>query len=42
MQKKPLGKNGPLVSRLALGSHSNTHSPESDAELIATLHTVSN
>ena len=38
MQMKRLGKNGPLVSALGLGSHGAVNTPQSDAELIATIH----
>ncbi len=38
MQLKNLGKNGPQVSALGLGSHGAVNTPQSDAELVATIH----
>ena len=35
---KRLGKDGPHVSALSLGSHSSVNTPQSDAELVATIH----
>ncbi|WP_407542513.1 aldo/keto reductase (plasmid) [Deinococcus radiomollis] len=38
MQMKRLGKNGPLISALGLGSHSAVNTSQSDAELVTTIH----
>ncbi|MGY2896971.1 aldo/keto reductase [Deinococcus sp. UYEF24] len=38
MQLKRLGRNGPQVSALGLGSHGGVHTPQSDTELVATVH----
>ncbi len=38
MEMKRLGKNGPQVSALGLGSHGAVNTPQSDAELVATIH----
>ena len=38
MIQKQLGKHGPQVSTLGLGSHSAVNTPQSDVELVATIH----
>ena len=38
MIQKQLGKHGPQVSALGLGSHSAVNTPQSDVELVATIH----
>ena len=38
MNMKRLGKDGPRVSALGFGSHNAVNTPQSDAELVATIH----